>query len=309
MIERWFPGPEVSANSSVGWGSGNQEIALFPWFAKRPTAQAKAAILCSLLPWPEDASEQERLQQLVREAMAGRYAAWDAIRAELRDTDIDGGVLDPFSGRGMIPLEAARLGVRGHAVDYSPVAVLASTILTDYPFRSWDSEPELPFQASSNQLYESRARLLRDVEGFFNEVDRRWTTRMSGVYPPGATGQLPWGYLWAITLPCQDCGTRFPLVGSYELRPPSVRRGQRDEGQSFYIDVDASKRSFHVVVHSGPAQRTPAQTGRSVITLRQVRHGLRNERPAVGPDARYCKVGLGALHERHDVVVVNRGAP
>ena len=83
MIERWFPSAEVSANSDRGWGSGNSEIALFMWFAKRPTAQAKAAILCSLLPWPNGELEQKRLQSLVRAALSGRYAAWSQIQAEI----------------------------------------------------------------------------------------------------------------------------------------------------------------------------------------------------------------------------------
>ena len=64
MIERWFPSTEVSANSQSGWGSGNSEVGIMSWFAKRPTAQAKAATICSLLPWPEGPSEQQRLQQL-----------------------------------------------------------------------------------------------------------------------------------------------------------------------------------------------------------------------------------------------------
>ena len=33
-------------------------------------------------------------------------------------------------------------------------------------------------------------------------------------------GKQPWGYLWAVTLPCQECGRRFPLTGSLMLRHP-----------------------------------------------------------------------------------------
>jgi adenine-specific DNA methylase len=76
MIERWFPCAEVSSNSDSGWGSGNQERSVFTWFAARPTAQAKAAVICSLLPWPNEEKERERLQTLVQQAMTGRYAAW-----------------------------------------------------------------------------------------------------------------------------------------------------------------------------------------------------------------------------------------
>src|SRR4051794_25090432 len=57
MIERWFPCAEVSEQSGKGWGTGNSEKALFTWFAARPLAQAKAAVLTSLLPWPDDEAE------------------------------------------------------------------------------------------------------------------------------------------------------------------------------------------------------------------------------------------------------------
>ncbi len=80
MIERWFPCAEVSHASAGGWGTGNSEAGLFTWFAKRPLAQAKAAVLTSLMPWPEDESEQRRLQDLVRRSMTG----YDAARTESR---------------------------------------------------------------------------------------------------------------------------------------------------------------------------------------------------------------------------------
>ena len=77
--------------------------------------------------------------------MTGGYAAWDDLRAEILKANPAGAsVLDPFSGRGMIPLEAARLGLESHAIEYAPVAVVASHLLTDYPFRDWTSEPNCP---------------------------------------------------------------------------------------------------------------------------------------------------------------------
>ena len=136
MIERWFPCAEVSASSRLGGGQETRKRGLFTWFAERPTAQAKAAIICSLLPWPDDEAEQKRLQALVQEAMTGRYSAGAEIRAEIQKAHVDNGTvstLDPFSGRGMIPLETSRLGSPKHAIDYSPVADMASRLLTDYP--------------------------------------------------------------------------------------------------------------------------------------------------------------------------------
>ncbi len=50
LIDTWFPCPEVDAAVGTPAGSGLSEKALFTWFASRPIAQARAAVLCSLLP-------------------------------------------------------------------------------------------------------------------------------------------------------------------------------------------------------------------------------------------------------------------
>ncbi|WP_236244891.1 DUF1156 domain-containing protein [Streptomyces sp. CC210A] len=266
MIERWFPCAEVSANSRSGWGSGNVERNLFTWFAARPTAQAKAALITSLLPWPDDSAEQKRLQDLVKEAMTGRHAAREELRAEIIRANPEGvKTLDPFSGRGMIPLESARLGFTAYGVDYAHMAYLASTLLVDYPFRDWGAEPQLPFEGASDgalQLSMPQRRLIDDLAVVFGEVGRRYRDAMKEFYPaPG--GRQPWGYLWATTLPCQECGRRFPLVGSYDLRKPGLRKGKKgapswqDEGQSFYLRADNKSGEFSAVVHTGPPQRTP----------------------------------------------------
>jgi putative DNA methylase len=256
MIERWFPSAEVSANSDKGWGSGNSEISLFMWFAKRPTAQAKAATICSLLPWPEEVAEQTRLQNLVRDAMTGRYVAWGDIQAEIAKANPEGATtLDPFSGRGMIPLESARLGVHASALDYSPVAVLASYLLTSAPFKDWSNEPELPFGKPGQLLTSRTDRLLTDLEILFTEIQTRHAVAMRDVYPEH-NDALPWGYLWAVTIPCQDCGQQFPLIGSYELMPA---RGER-AALSFYIDADRAAGTWEAVITPGKPTRTPTLT-------------------------------------------------
>jgi putative DNA methylase len=266
LIERWFPGAQVSANSSRGWGSGNAEISLFTWFAKRPTAQAKAAMICSLLPWPDQRDEQERIQQLVTDALQGRYAAWTEIRAEIAKAYPDAPeVLDPFSGRGMIPLEAARLGVAAEAIDLSPVATLASYLLVEAPFTDWSGEPSLPFGSASPTLdADGGGRLLSDMKRMFDEVQRRHAARMSAFYPKH-DGQQPWGYLWAVTVPCQECGRRFPLVGSLVLGLPL--RGR--EPVSFEIETDRGTGRWSAVVHDGPPRNSPTLTN-AVLNGRKV---------------------------------------
>lgn len=278
MIERWFPSADVSEASSGGWGSGNSEKALFTWFAARPLAQAKAAVLTSLLPWPEDKAEQFRLQGLVRQSLTGRTPAQQAdselaskitarqcdkqraeadeeLRRIIADNYPDGArMLDPFSGRAMIPLEAVKLGVRAHGIDYSPVATLAGQLLADYPFRDWSAEPNLPLEGYSvNPL---QPRLAQDVAAVLAEIGLRFEASMAAYFCK-VDGAYPWGYVWAVTLPCQECGRRFPLVGSLELRRPNPRKN--DPGQSFFIDVDKKTGTFAAVVHEGAPTHQPTR--------------------------------------------------
>lgn len=252
MIERWFPCAEVSEASDSGWGSGKSEKALFTWFAARPLAQAKAAVITSLLPWPDDSDAQERLKGLVRASLTGRDAAHDELAGELAKYYPNGAsLLDPFSGRAMIPLEAARLGVRAWGIDYSPVATLAGALLADYPLRDWSSESSLPFGAS-DRLIEDR--LVADVNCLLEEIGRRYDAAMEEFYPKH-NGRFPWGYLWAMTLPCQECGRAFPLTGSLVLRHPLPRK--KDPGQSYRFEVDKGAGTLQVLVHEGPPKGTP----------------------------------------------------
>jgi len=257
MIERWFPCQEVSENSDSGWGSGNSEKNLFTWFAARPLAQAKAAVICSLLPWPDEPAEQQRLQALVRKAMTGLDAAHDELVAELARHYPDGvSMLDPYSGRAMIPLEAARLGVKAWGIDYSPVATLAGTLLADYPLRNWDDEPPLPFTGykADGPEHWGTPRLLRDVKFLLDLIGERYEQEMDTFYPV-VNGKRPWGYLWSVTLPCQNCGRRFPLTGSLILRHPLPTKN--DAGQSYRIVTDSVPGTFKAEVHDGPPSSQP----------------------------------------------------
>ena len=251
MIERWFPCAEVTANAKSGWGSGRSEKTLFTWFAARPLAQAKAAVICSLLPWPNDATEQERLCGLVRKAMEGRDAAHGELVEELARHYPDGAsLLDSFSGRAMIPLEAARLGIRAWGIDYSPVATLAGTLLADYPMRDWSDESPLPFDGYEQwaTAHFTEPRLLRDVGFVLKLVGERYEAAMDEFYPV-VDDKRPWGYLWAVTVPCVGCGRHFPLVGNLQLRRPDGKKG--DLGQSYRIVADAAAGTFRAEVHDG----------------------------------------------------------
>lgn len=260
MIERWFPCAEVSEASASGWGSGASEKSLFTWFAARPTAQAKAAVLTSLLPWPEDEVEQRRLQALVRTAMTGRDAGWDELAAELQNLQADVAVADIFSGRAMIPFEAARLGLPSRGFDYSPVATLAGQLLADFCVRDWSEEPMLSFGEPA--LSSAASRLPEDASAMLALIEQRHDARMADYYP-AIDGERPWGYIWVTTLPCQECGYRTPLTGSLVLRQPNPQKG--DLGQSYDFVPDRTTGTFTTDVHQGApvGQPTLAATSKA----------------------------------------------
>ena len=91
-------------------------------------------------------------------------------------------------------------------------------------------------------------------------VGDRYEQSMQAFYPK-VNGQRPWGYLWAVTLPCQECGNRFPLVGSLVLRTAVPRKN--DPGQSYRIIADSDTGNFDIGVHEGRPDSKPTLVPRS----------------------------------------------
>lgn len=259
MIDRWFPCEAVSEAAHQPFGSGRVEKALFTWFAARPIAQARAAVLTTLLPWPDNEEEQRILKTLVTDAVMGKTEALKQAAKKIRESSPGLlRVLDPFSGRGIIPLEIGRAGAEAWGIDYSPVATLAGTLLADFPFRDWSAEPILPFtrRDSATQLSTfTNSRFPRDLRMLLEEIGDRHEQVMDTFYPCNDNGQRPWGYFWAQTIPCDECHNAFPLVGATLLREPDVPKG--DLGQSFSIEGDPHSGGFQVILHDGITRAAP----------------------------------------------------
>jgi len=128
-------------------------------------------------------------------------------------------------------------------------------LLADYPLRDWSKEPDIGIGEPSGRIADSR--LLDDVERMFSESSGRFACEMRDFYPE-INGQQPWGYVWAVTLPCQECGNRFPLTGSLVLRPPH-KAGAADPGQSYRIAVDRQHGMWRIEVHDGPPTGQPTR--------------------------------------------------
>lgn len=255
LIDRWFPVAAVDRACGTPAGSGRVEKALFIWFASRPIAQARAAALTSLL--PDDASLKPSIETAIidgdREAMMKL--------AEHVLTNYGGVppvVLDMFSGRGIIPLEAARAGAKAVGIDLSPVATLAGRLLADYPSREWSAEPPLPFgdEGEGPIAFREEAgvgRLVQDIGVMLAEVGARVARRVEAYYPRNRHGAFPSAYLWVITMPCDGCKRRFPLFGSLLLRYPYKKT--HDPGQSIRLHIVGD--SWHIEVVEGPPTQQP----------------------------------------------------
>ena len=146
IIDAWFPCAAVDEACGNPAGSGKNEKAIFTWFASRPIAQARAAVATALL------RDQPGTRHLIDSAIRGDEGAIGKLADAVSACYPNGRpvVLDVFSGRGIIPLEAARLGATAVGLDLSPVATLAGRILADYPLRDWSSEPPLPWISAAD---------------------------------------------------------------------------------------------------------------------------------------------------------------
>ena len=256
LIDRWFPVAAVDEACGTPHGSGLNEKALFTWFASRPIAQARAAVLGAVL--GADAP-RHRVEEAVR---TGDPAAIAELAALARgDSAVPPAIVDCFSGRGIIPLEAARLGLRTVGTDWSPVAVLATRLLADWPLRDWSAEPVSPFTKArrvddhGRMFASDEPRLLTDVRALLDEIADRVADATRAHYPPNPDGSQPWGTLWALTIPCDDCGRRFPVVGSLVLRHPERKRD--DPGQSLELIADEHTGQCRVQVIDGPPTGQP----------------------------------------------------
>lgn len=233
LIEDWLPAAAIGVECTRERSTGQQppDKRLHVWWARRPLTAARAAVLGSLLPadFPRDVFERllgfwGSSQQVVN---AQRYLDWArtsgkrienphgarAFRRMLRARDLEVAhaaalklwghepvVVDPMAGGGSIPLEAARLGFRALANDYSPVACSVLEATVDYPFR-YDSS------------------LVKAAGRWGRELRRRFTGRMERFFPPN--NKIPrHTYIYARTIPCPETGYETPLVSDWSLLKP-----------------------------------------------------------------------------------------
>ncbi|MEM3380921.1 MAG: DUF1156 domain-containing protein [Candidatus Bathyarchaeia archaeon] len=226
LISKWFPITEISVESvrerSTGHNPPTSRIHV--WFARRPHATSRAAVLGSLLPTdfekedflrllgiPIGVDVQKAEDEVTKAKAAGIHLNynpffWDKayrympsgcelekLHGVLREFwDVERPlVVDPMAGGGSIPFEAMRLGLHVVAGDLNPVAFLCLKGTLEYPVKFGK-------------------RLLAAVEKFCREVHEAAKHELEEFFPK-QPGEKVYAYLWARTIRCSICGLVIPL--------------------------------------------------------------------------------------------------
>jgi putative DNA methylase len=230
LAEVDFPIAVVSNNAArEKAGPPGYPSRLHIWWAHRPLAACRAMALALLLPDPCDEFCPKHFKEQARELLRRLFPHMTHSDADLRKSllrfigessewslatnglhlDVARGlvkaafpneaplVVDPFAGRGSIPLEALRIGCDATGSDLNPVACLMLKILLEYiPRRGGELAEELHVAGA--------------------EVERRAKKALADLYPIDSDGAQPIAYLWARTVRCEstDCGAQIPIFKS-----------------------------------------------------------------------------------------------
>jgi adenine-specific DNA methylase len=238
LIEEWLPAAAIGVECIRERSTGQQppDKRFHVWWARRPLAASRAAVLASVLPADFPRETFERLMGFWgpsayiiagEEMLAAARASGTkidnphgtrAFRAPLKTKDIAAAheaakglwghlptVMDPMAGGGSIPLESARLGFPTVANEYNPVACSVLEATLDYPFRFG---PNLADRARHwGAIW--RKRFNAKMERFFPTV----TDPTYGDIPPLC-------YIFARTIPCPTTGRMTPMVPDWHLLKP-----------------------------------------------------------------------------------------
>lgn len=240
LISNWFPISEVSVESvrerSTGHNPPTSRIHV--WFARRPHATSRAAVLGSLLPStakredvlkllgiPLGVNVRKAEQEVAKAKAAGKRLSYNPFswQKSFKHTPSEGElsrlydvlrefwgverplVVDPMAGGGSIPFEAMRLGLPIAAGDLNPVAFICLKGTLEYPARFGK-------------------KLLPAVESFCNEVHEAAKAELEEFFPK-PVGEKVYAYLWARTIKCSSCGLTVPLSPNWWI----VRTGRDEE--------------------------------------------------------------------------------
>jgi putative DNA methylase len=254
------------------------------WWARRPLAAARAVIFSSLVDDPsshpdqfptEEAQEKERLRLF---DILERLVVWEnsndeellaEAKAEIaRSTD--GNIpelLDPFAGGGAIPLEAQRLGLKAHASDLNPVAVMINKAMIEIPPKFQGIPPVNPAaraQLGSELEWKGSTGLAEDVRYYGQWMRDEAFKRIGHLYPkvtlPDGTEATVIAWIWARTVKCPNpaCGCEMPLARSFTL--------SKKKGNEYHVELKIEGNEIQYHVKPGVAKKIEGTVNRKGAT-------------------------------------------
>lgn len=269
LIEVALPLPEINDASSYDKmpGIGPHPKGIHHWWARLPLPCARAVLFASVVTDPSDDpawkdkgeaeqdAERERLFGILRRLLGKKLHEHpegyeEANKEMLRHCDGKlPPVLDPFSGGGSIPLEAARLGFEAHAADLNPVAVLLNKCNLELAPRWAGHAPVNPDDRESDvgtQVWTGTKGLAADVRYYGRLIRERALEKIGHLYPKvklpdehggGEANVIAW--LWTRTVASPDPsarGAHVPLVRSFTL--------SGEKGKRIWVDPVVDKESL-----------------------------------------------------------------
>ena len=285
LIEVALPLEKINAESarekSIRHGHPST---LHLWWARRPLAAARAVIWSSLVDDPsshpdkfpteeEQNRERQRLFRILEDLVvwenSNNEQVLEAAKAEILKST--GGnppeLLDPFAGGGAIPLEAQRLGLKAHAHDLNPVAVMINKAMIEIPPLFAGMAPVNPDARTSKmaQTWSRAQGLAEDVRYYGEWMKQEAFKRIGHLYPKvkvpreqggGEATVIAW--IWARTVKCPNpaCGCEMPLASSFVL--------SKKKGKEAWIKPipDCNRVRFEVQNGKCPKEYESYKTGR-----------------------------------------------
>jgi len=254
------------------------------WWARRPLAAARAVIFSSLVDDPsshpdqfptEEAQEKERqrlfniLERLVVWENSNDEKLLSEAKAEI-SRSTDGNIpefLDPFAGGGAIPLEAQRLGLKAHASDLNPVAVMINKAMIEIPpkFQGLPPvNPEARAKLGSELAWKGSTGLAEDVRYYGEWMKEEAFKRIGHLYPkaklPNGTEATVIAWIWARTVKCPNpaCGCEMPLARSFTL--------SKKKGKEHHVELDIQGNQIQYHVKTGIAKKIEGTVNRKGAT-------------------------------------------
>ena len=288
LIEVALPLPEINDASAYDKmpGIGPHPKGIHVWWGRKPLPVCRAVIFASVVDDPsahpdkfptEEAQERERerLFGIIRKLMRPQLHKHPEIYAEARAEMLqscDGWLpplLDPFAGGGLIPLEAARLGMEAYAGDLNPVAVLLNKCNLEIAPR-WADQPPVNSDDRGKMFgtegWQGTTGLAADVRYYGRMILEEARKRIGHLYPPvKVTAEMaaehphlkPYvgkelpviAWLWARTVASPNPaarGAHVPLMSTFWL--------SSKKGSEAWLEpvVDRAAGTWRFVVRTGP---------------------------------------------------------